>query len=55
MDVIEASRPKASEKMISAAIISRVKKMRSKSVVPKISPEPTVETIFASAYQFLMY
>jgi hypothetical protein len=54
-DVISASKPKANANTMSAAVISTIRKARSKSVVPKTSPEPTDETMLAIAYHDLMY
>jgi hypothetical protein len=51
LEVSSASRPKASANTTSAEVIRKVKKSRSRSVVPKISPDPTLETILATAYQ----
>ena len=53
--VTSASRPKASANITSANVIRKTKNILSKSVVPNTSPDPTLETIFATAYQHLKY
>jgi hypothetical protein len=53
--VISASRPKAKANTMSAAVIRTIMNRRSRSVVPKTSPDPTEDTILAIAYQLLIY